>query len=106
MPLRYYPTGDLDNASAVEDILSRYGEDVHRGQEIRAWLHRLVDLAADMEDYGMPTDDCGVPIEDLFWPEGAPHYCSPVCEGGCADTHRRTRSTCVVTLPGNAPIAA
>lgn len=101
MTLRYHMTGDLDAMSAVEDILSRYEDDVLKGQEIRQWLHRLVNLAAEADD----SSDCVV-MEDLFYPGDGTHTCEPACEGGCADVRRQARATCAVTIPGGASLMA
>ena len=103
MPLAHQINGDLDNQSAIETILERFTGDVHKAQELRAWLENLVDL---QQAWAEEQDGYGYTVEDVLWPDpqGAPHFCAPVCEGGCADVHRRTRATCAVTLPGGASL--
>ena len=89
MPLRHYSNGCLDNASAVEDILSKYEGDVHKGQEIGGWLHHLINLAAEMDDdYG---------VEEAPWPSDDAHHCTPTCEGGCEGVRRQTVAAFKVT---------
>ena len=91
MALRYWPNGSLDNASAVEDILSRYEDDIHKAQEIGGWLHHLINVAAPMDgDYS---------IEEALWPNDDTHHCTPICEGGCEGGCRQTVATCKVTFP-------
>ena len=66
MALRYYPSGDLDNASAVEDILSRYeSDDIHEapgGQDAgcttcSTWLPRWTTAATASKTRSRRPDD-------------------------------------------------
>ena len=97
MALRYHPSGDLDNDSAVEDILSRYEDDVHKTQEISTCCHHLINLAAEM-------DDSGYGVEDAFSSGDEVHSCDPICEGGCAGLRWQARATCRVNIPGGASL--